>query len=64
MRHNLESLAAFMVCLWQSWNGEVAYQRYLSHWRLQHTSEGQPLSRKAFFAGETQRKWSGIKRCC
>lgn len=51
--------------LWQIWNGDAAYQRYLTHWTAHHAHEGgQPLSRKAFFAAETQRKWNGIKRCC
>lgn len=64
MKRNLESLAAVLARLWHNWNGESAYQRYLHHWRRQHALEGQPLSRKAFFAAETQRKWNGIKRCC
>jgi uncharacterized short protein YbdD (DUF466 family) len=46
-------------------NGDQAYQRYLIHWQQHHAeSETQPLSRKAFFAAETQRKWNGVKRCC
>lgn len=64
MKHNLKSAITFIVNLWQNWNGEAAYQHYLAHWRQQHGSEGQPLSRKAFFVAETQRKWNGIKRCC
>ncbi|MCK9605976.1 MAG: YbdD/YjiX family protein [Methylomonas sp.] len=64
MKQNLKSAASFIFKLWQSWNGEAAYQRYLTHWRRQHTSEGRPLTRKAFFAAETQRKWNGVKRCC
>lgn len=64
MKQNLKSAASFIFKLWQSWNGEVTYQRYLTHWRQQHTSEGRPLTRKAFFAAETQRKWNGVKRCC
>jgi uncharacterized short protein YbdD (DUF466 family) len=51
--------------LWRSLNGDEAYERYLQHWQQQHARQGgQPLSRKAFFAAETQRKWNGIKRCC
>ncbi len=51
--------------LWCSLNGDVAYERYLAHWQQHHAQPGeQPLSRKAFFAAETQRKWNGIKRCC
>ncbi len=51
--------------LWRSLNGDAAYERYLQHWQSHHSDEPTaPLSRKAFFAAETQRKWNGIKRCC
>lgn len=51
--------------LWCNLNGDAAYERYLAHWRQHHAGQDdQPLSRKAFFAAETQRKWNGIKRCC
>lgn len=54
-----------LIMLWQRANGETAYQRYVQHWQQQHADAGgQPLSRKAFFADETRRKWSGVKRCC
>ena len=45
--------------------GDDAYDRYLVHWREHHANEGgEPLSRKAFFQQEMERKWSGVKRCC
>ncbi|WP_446811230.1 CstA-like transporter-associated (seleno)protein [Methylomonas sp. 2BW1-5-20] len=50
--------------LWQDMNGEAAYARYLRHWQMHHADQGQPLSRKAFFAAETRRKWNGVRRCC
>lgn len=51
--------------LWYSLNGDAAYERYLTHWHVHHAQAGEkPLSRKAFFVVETQRKWNGIKRCC
>lgn len=54
-----------LLKVWRSLNGETAYHRYLVHWHNHHREGGgQPLSRKAFFAAETQRKWSGFKRCC
>jgi uncharacterized short protein YbdD (DUF466 family) len=43
-------------------NGDIEYERYLQHF-LQH-HQGLPLSRKAFFAEKTKRKWNGVKRCC
>ncbi len=46
-------------------SGDDAYERYLSHWREHHAQEGcEPLTRKAFFKQELERKWSGVKRCC
>ncbi|MGY6277130.1 CstA-like transporter-associated (seleno)protein [Methylomonas sp. MgM2] len=51
--------------VWRNLNGEAAYQRYLDHWQAYHAEPGsKPMSRKAFFAAETKRKWNGIKRCC
>jgi uncharacterized short protein YbdD (DUF466 family) len=42
-----------------------AYAAYLSHWQVHHASAGdRPLSRTEFFRQRTQRKWSGINRCC
>jgi uncharacterized short protein YbdD (DUF466 family) len=54
-----------LIGFWQRANGEAAYQRYLHHWQQQHADVGgRPLSRKAFFAEETRRKWNGVRRCC
>jgi len=65
MKQLLRKTTLSMCRLWQACNGDTAYQRYLAHWQCQHAAEGgEPLSRKAFFASETQRKWNGIKRCC
>jgi uncharacterized short protein YbdD (DUF466 family) len=51
--------------IWQHFNGETAYQSYLNHWQSHHADSNEPLlSRKSFFANETQRKWDGVKRCC
>lgn len=45
--------------------GDDAYERYLAHWRERHRQEGgQPLSRKAFYRAELERKWNGVRRCC
>ncbi len=46
-------------------SGDDAYERYLQHWQQQHTAENcTPLSRRAFFKAELERKWQGTKRCC
>jgi uncharacterized short protein YbdD (DUF466 family) len=40
-----------------------AYERYLAHHAQAHAG-AQPLSRRAFYLSEQQRKWSGVSRCC
>jgi uncharacterized short protein YbdD (DUF466 family) len=40
-----------------------AYERYLAHHAQSHPGT-QPLSRRAFYLSEQQRKWSGVSRCC
>ncbi len=63
--HKLSQIGRWLEHHWRRLNGDQAYQRYLAHWQQHHAeSEPQPLSRKAFFAAETQRKWNGVKRCC
>ena len=55
-----------LYALWLRLNGDQTYQSYLLHWQS-HQHDGhqlEPLSRKAFFAAETERKWNGVKRCC
>lgn len=56
-----------VVTLWRGLrqvSGDDAYERYLAHWRACHAHEGEPLSRKAFFQAEQERKWNGVRRCC
>ncbi len=57
-----------LAALWRflrAISGDDAYERYLAHWREHHAREGNgPMSRKAFFRAELERKWSGVKRCC
>ena len=40
-----------------------AYERYLVHQQQAHQGV-QPLSRREFYLGEQQRKWTGVSRCC
>ena len=45
--------------------GDDAYERYLAHWRDQHSSsDATPLDRAAFYREEQRRKWEGVRRCC
>ncbi|NOV29146.1 YbdD/YjiX family protein [Methylomonas sp. ZR1] len=60
-------MSAFILSFrsfWRHLNGDAAYERYLRHCHEHHAEQLRPLSRKAFFAAETQRKWNGVKRCC
>jgi uncharacterized short protein YbdD (DUF466 family) len=40
-----------------------AYERYVDHLRQAHAGV-KPMSRRDFYLGEQQRKWSGVSRCC
>lgn len=56
-----------LAALWRiirTVTGDDAYERYLEHWREHHADEGVPLSRKAFYQAEQQRRWSSVRRCC
>ncbi|UZR27365.1 YbdD/YjiX family protein [Methylococcus mesophilus] len=56
-----------LAALWRiirTVTGDDAYERYLEHWREHHADEGVPLSRKAFYRAELQRRWSSVRRCC
>jgi uncharacterized short protein YbdD (DUF466 family) len=40
-----------------------AYERYLAHHAQAHDGE-RLLSRREFYLGAQQRKWTGVSRCC
>lgn len=44
-------------------SGDDAWERYLRHHARCHPGEP-PLERGEFHRRETERKWSGVKRCC
>ncbi len=45
--------------------GDDAYERYLAHWRAEHSPDAAaPLDRSSFYREEQRRKWDGIRRCC
>ena len=59
-------LRARAASLWRglrALSGDDAYERYRAHHAAQHRGEP-PLSRRAFCAQATQRKWGGVSRCC
>jgi uncharacterized short protein YbdD (DUF466 family) len=58
-------VAAWRAC-WRALrtlSGDDAYERYRVHHLAAHP-ELPPLSRKAFYVDEQQRKWGSINRCC
>jgi uncharacterized short protein YbdD (DUF466 family) len=60
------SIAAACRAFWRgvrTATGDDAYERYLRHNAEAHPG-AKPLSRRAFFEAEQQRKWSKINRCC
>jgi uncharacterized short protein YbdD (DUF466 family) len=72
-RHGRQAPRAWTRPLWESaralWqglrtaSGDDAYERYCAHQRRHHP--GAPLmSRRAFCAEATRRKWGGVTRCC
>lgn len=40
-----------------------AYEKYVAHHAHAHAGEAL-LSRREFYLGEQQRKWTGVSRCC
>jgi len=61
----MKNPSAYLKDVLRNLNGDAAYERYLAHWSSHHSADGKPaMNRKDFFAAETQRKWSGVKRCC
>ena len=60
-------LAGWCAGLWallRRLTGDDAYERYLEHYHKAHGDNCTPLERTDFHRRETDRKWSGIKRCC
>ena len=55
-----------LVDLWKMLRAlatDDAYERYLAHHTQAHSGEAL-LSRRQFYLGEQQRKWTGVSRCC
>jgi uncharacterized short protein YbdD (DUF466 family) len=59
-----------MMRLWRSFWRMVralatddAYERYLAHHERMHSAAA-PMTRRAFYLNEQQRKWTGVSRCC
>jgi uncharacterized short protein YbdD (DUF466 family) len=40
-----------------------AYEKYVAHHMHAHAGDA-PLTRREFYLGEQQRKWTGVSRCC
>lgn len=55
-----------LVDLWKllrTLASDDAYERYLAHYEQAHAGAA-PLTRRAFYVCEQQRKWTGVSRCC
>lgn len=50
-------------CAIRQLSGDDGYERYLARHAAAHPNIP-AQSRKAWFAHQQHRKWSGIKRCC
>jgi len=58
--------AKVLISVWKfvrELSGDDAYERYLRHCEREHPAQT-PLSRKSFWDGQLDRKWSGVSRCC
>lgn len=62
-------LSRFTCAAVPAWNalrrasGDSHYEDYLAHWSVRHAGD-EPLSRRAFYEAELDRRWSSISRCC
>lgn len=59
-------LQLYFAAVWglvRSLATDDAYDRYLSHHTAAHMGTP-PMSRRAFYLSEQQRKWTGVSRCC
>ncbi|HEY6643883.1 YbdD/YjiX family protein [Povalibacter sp.] len=59
MKKRLQTLWQFLRTL----ATDNAYEQYLQHHRGAHADQP-PMSRRAFYLHQQQRKWSGVQRCC
>ena len=62
----LRPLALLCATTWnllRSLSTDDAYDKYLAHHNAAHPGEP-PLSRRAFYIRQQQRKWTGVSRCC
>jgi len=59
MKQRLRNLWSLLRAL----ASDDSYERYLEHHGRAHAGVT-PLSRREFYLGEQQRKWTGVSRCC
>jgi uncharacterized short protein YbdD (DUF466 family) len=66
MNASRDTVARFCSTAWsiiRALSNDDAYERYLAHHASSHPDRT-PLSRRAFYLSEQQRKWTGVSRCC
>ena len=66
LRSQLQRFACTAVPAWNALrraSGDSRYEDYLAHFSARH-ADATPLSRRAFYEDELERRWSSISRCC
>ena len=62
MRQAIATAKTVWECV-RTASGDNAYERYLAHHAQVHRGTV-PLTRREFYAQQTEQKWSGVSRCC
>jgi|TARA_B100001964_G_scaffold27061_2_gene27074 uncharacterized short protein YbdD (DUF466 family) len=63
------NLLSVLSTLWRGLRratGDDAYDRYLEHWRVEHTvgSDEEPMDIKTFYRTHQEAQWQDVRRCC
>lgn len=63
---SMQRLARWWAASWnviRTLTTDDAYDKYLAHHARAHAGSP-PMSRRAFYLNQQQRKWTGVSRCC
>ena len=62
----LRRIGTMFVRAWhliRSLSTDDAYEKYLAHHCAAH-ADAPPMTPRAFYISQQQRKWTGVSRCC